>query len=363
MVIFHVDEAKTWRGGQRQVFALHQGVLAQDVDSRVVCRRGGELHRRLVHARLPHYALGVQGPHDIWNARRIGLLAKEERGIVHAHSSHAHDFGLWARRLGGAPALVVSRRINTEVGRNWWSRRKYRSRHVDLYLAISSAVESELRSGGVDPGRVRLVPSGIDFSRMEDLESDWRWKQTMGLAPGELLWGCVAALTPEKDLVTLLLAFARFRERGGSGHLAILGEGPCRGELEELRSRLGLSDRVHLPGFVDPVLPAMKAFDIFVLTSRIEGLGTSLLDAMGLGLPVIGSRTGGIVDVVADEQSGLLFETGDPASLAESMRRMQSDAPERRRLAEAARRRAEDFDMRITVQKTLNAYLEIAPRR
>lgn len=359
-VIFQLTDAPTWRGGEQQVLYLHQGLLAHGVDSRVVCRRGGALHRRLDDERLPHYALGLHGAHDLFNARRVGLLAAEEGGILHAHSSHSHDLALWASRLGGASHVVVSRRVDFPVGRGWWSRRKYRSRRVDLYLAISSAVRRELEEGGIEPERIHDVPSGIDLSRFEDVSSDWAWRQQLGLRPGELLFGNVAALAPHKDQETLLRGFAEFRARGGEGKLVILGEGSLRPRLQALRTELDLDDEVFLPGFLDPVLPAMKTFDIFVLSSYLEGLGTAILDAMALGLPVIATRTGGIVDAVADGRTGRLVPPRDPVSLAEAMHELQSSAELRRRLGEGGADRVTDFDVRVTVEKTLDAYRKVA---
>jgi glycosyltransferase involved in cell wall biosynthesis len=363
VTVLQLDDAPTWRGGQQQVLYLHQGLLVKGVDSRVVCREGGALHRRLQEERLPHYAFAHLGAHDLVSATRLGRLARAEGAMVHVHSSHAHDLALWAHRIAGPFPLLVSRRVDFPVGRGWWGRRKYRSRRVRAYLAISSAVERELREGGVAPQRIHRVSSGIDLTRFDSVETDPQWRQRLGLAPGELLLGSVAALAPHKDQDTLLRAFAEFRARGGRGKLLILGEGELRERLERTRQRLGLEDEVAMPGFVDPVLPVMKSFDIFVLSSCLEGLGTAILDAMALGLPVVATRTGGIVDAVAEERSGLLVPPRDASALASALLRLQSDAETRRRMGEDALDRVQDFDVRRTVERTIDVYDDVAAQR
>ncbi len=358
-VIFHLDDATTWRGGEQQVLYLHQGLLAHGHDSRVICPTGSAFHERLQQEQLPHYAFGINGGHDLGAAWRIRRLLHGPRSLLHAHTSRAHDLGLWASRFGARARLVVSRRVDFPVGRGWARRWKYRNRRVDRYLAISSAVETELLRGGVEAPRIRLVPNGVDLSRFEGVEPDLGWRAGLGLSPGQLLFCNVAALAPHKDQTTLLRAFRRFLDSGGSGKLVILGEGDLRPRLETLRSQLGLGADVLMPGFETAVLPRLMATDIFVMSSKTEGLGTSILDAMALARPVIASRTGGIVDAVEHDRTGILVPPEDPDALAEAFLHLQGSASARQRMGLAGQRKVEEFDVRRTVDLTLEAYAEL----
>jgi glycosyltransferase involved in cell wall biosynthesis len=358
-VIFHLDDATTWRGGEQQVLYLHQGLLAHGHDSRVICPTGSALHERLRQDRLPHYAIDITGGHDPAAAWRIRRLLGEPRTLLHTHTSHAHDLGLWASRFGARGRLVVSRRVDFPVGRGWTGRWKYRNRRVDRYLAISSAVETELLRGGVEATRIRRVPSGVDLSRFEGIEPDLRWRAELGLSPGQLLFCNVAALAPHKDQDTLIRAFRQFLDRGGSGKLVILGEGELRSSLEALRNQLGLGADVLMPGFETEILPRLMATDIFVMSSRTEGLGTSILDAMALARPVIASRAGGIVDAVDHDRTGILVNPGDPDSLAEALLYLQGSASSRQRMGLAGQQKVEEFDVRRTVDLTLDVYAEL----
>jgi glycosyltransferase involved in cell wall biosynthesis len=361
--VYHLDDAMSWRGGEQQVAYLHRGLLARGWDSTVICRRGGALHQRLEAARLPHRAMTIRGSQDLHAAWKIGSLARKHRALLHAHTSHAHDLSLWASRLRGRFPLVVSRRVDFPVGRSFFARRKYLSDRIDRYYAISSAVESELLAASVAADRIRRVPSGIDLSRFPRVEPMPAWREAMKVAPDELLFGNVAALAPHKDQATLLRAFARYVDGGGRGKLVILGEGELRGDLEALRDRLRLRDRVLLPGFVSDILPRVRSLDVFVMSSSLEGLGTSILDAMALERCIVATRTGGIPDAIVDERNGILVPPRDPEALAAALHRLAQDAQLRRSLAAAAREDVQAFSVEHTVAMSEAAYLEVLEER
>jgi glycosyltransferase involved in cell wall biosynthesis len=361
--VYHLDDALSWRGGEQQVAYLHRGLLGRGWKSAVICRRGGALHQRLDAAGLPHHAIAIRGSQDLVAAWKIGSLARGAHTLLHAHTSHAHDLALWASRLRGRFPLVVSRRVDFPVGRTFLGRRKYLSDRVDRYYAISSAVESELLAASVAAKRIRRVPSGIDLSRFASVEPLPLWRAEVGVEAGELLFGNVAALAPHKDQATLLRAFARYVESDGRGKLVILGEGELRADLEALRERLGLADRVLLPGFATDILPRVRSLDVFVMSSSLEGLGTSILDAMALERCIVATRTGGIPDAIADGRNGILVPPRDPDALAAALHRLAADAQLRRRLAAAAREDVRAFSVEHTIAKSEAAYLELLEER
>jgi glycosyltransferase involved in cell wall biosynthesis len=145
--------------------------------------------------------------------------------------------------------------------------------------------------------------------------------------------------------------------------LVVLGEGPLRQQLEHRVKQLHLERHVVLPGFRDDVLACIKGFDLFVLSSETEGLGTSLLDAMAAGKACIGTRAGGIPEAVADGETGLIVPTHDPTALSHAIVRLLQDEPLRQRMGEAGHARAIDqFSVEKMVEGTLAAYGHIPPR-
>jgi glycosyltransferase involved in cell wall biosynthesis len=115
-----------------------------------------------------------------------------------------------------------------------------------------------------------------------------------------------------------------------------------------------------MPGFVDDVLGHMACLDVFVLSSYLEGLGTAILDAMALGLPVVATAVGGVPDAVTPGQTGLLVPPRNPQALAQALLTLESDPGLRGRLARTGREAVRSFDVRVTIERTLAAYREFA---
>jgi glycosyltransferase involved in cell wall biosynthesis len=134
--------------------------------------------------------------------------------------------------------------------------------------------------------------------------------------------------------------------------------------LRERVGRAGLEDRVVFTGRLDDVSEALRASDVFAFPSLFEALGISLIEAAACGLPCIGSRTGGIVDVLGDGRAGLLVAPGDAAELADALRALLGDASRRAALGAGARAVAgERFDLRGSVERYRFLFQELAARR
>ena len=143
-------------------------------------------------------------------------------------------------------------------------------------------------------------------------------------------------------------------------HLVILGEGELRVPLERQVKELRLERTVRMPGFREDVLSLIKSADLFVMSSITEGLGSAVLDAMAMGLPVVGTRAGGIPEAVVDGETGLLVPPRDPAALAEAMARVASDPEARRRMGAAGRLRVvEHYSLDRMTRDYERLYLEM----
>jgi glycosyltransferase involved in cell wall biosynthesis len=169
--------------------------------------------------------------------------------------------------------------------------------------------------------------------------------------------GNIAALVPHKGQRHLVDAAALVRRYVPDAHFIIMGEGELRGALERQVKDLHLEHHVLLPGFRAEVLPLLKAFDVFVMSSVTEGLGTSLLDAMAAARPIVATRAGGMPEVVVDGETGLLVPIRDPDRLATAIVRLLKDPALRSRFGQAGldRVRAE-FSVARMVDATAALY-------
>ena len=165
----------------------------------------------------------------------------------------------------------------------------------------------------------------------------------------------VGRLQAPKDALTLLRGLAKLPR--GTYEAVIVGDGPDRPELASEARRLGLESVVQLAGERNDVPELLAASDIFVLSSRSEGLPLSILEAMAAGLPVVATTVGGVPELVLEGETGLLVPPGDPQALAGAIERLLDDSTLRGRLGAAGRIRVEErFDLVSTRQAHLDLY-------
>jgi glycosyltransferase involved in cell wall biosynthesis len=212
-------------------------------------------------------------------------------------------------------------------------------------IAISQAVADVLVADGIAPDRIAVVHSGI---AVDELANTPRLgiRQRLGLPADTLVAVNVAALTGHKDQATLLGAAARLAESWPALHWVVAGEGPERTSLEALRDRLHLGGRVHLLGHITQPAQLIADADCFVMSSRTEGLGTSVLDAMALGIPVASTAAGGLPEMLRDG-AGVLAPPADPEALADAVARLLRD----RDLARAVSARASEAVLQFTAAR------------
>ncbi len=242
-------------------------------------------------------------------------------------------------------------------------------RHADRFVAMSRLIRQELLGAGVDPARVALIPHGVDTTRFRPVTGEQRSALRAQLG---IQGGVVAAYTGRllrgKGLEVLLEAFATVAAECPELQLLLVGtgEGQSLSIETELRRRvceLGLAARVRFAGRSDRVEDWLRAADLFVFPSLYEALGISLVEAAACGLPAIGSRTGGIVDVIEDGDSGLLVPPGDGVALARALLSLATDGLRRQALGARARSLAlERFDERDSVARYRALFGEISPR-
>jgi len=355
--VLHVDTAATWRGGQNQVLLTAQGMAARGAGTTVACRAGGELETRARAAGAAVRAIPFRG--DLWPPAILALarlLRRERPGALLLHDPHAVSAGLVASRLAGRLPLVAVRRVDFPL-RGAVSRAKYAA--CDRVIVVSRAIGSVVERGGVPPERLRLVYEGVP-DRVPAPGGQEALAQ-LGVPAGVPVVGNVAALTGHKDQATLVEAMALARHRIPEARLVIVGEGELRQALEAQVRERGLADRVAFAGFRRDLDRLLPAFSVFCLSSRLEGLGTSLLDAMAFGLPVVATAAGGIPEAVVNGVTGRVVPPRDPAALAGALVEALADDPRRRAWGAAGRRRfLERFTADHMVNETLRVLAELA---
>jgi len=367
MFSLHIDTARTWRGGQNQVLLTVTGLREIGHRAALVAHPEGELLRRAAEG-VDLIPLAPRTEMDLTAAWRLARVIKRMNpDVIHAHDPHgiamaslALSLGASSAKQGRAPAIVASRRVDFHLKGNSLSRWKHRQ--VDCFVAASEAIRRILLSDGVPDDRAVTVHEGVDVEHVA-AAPPVNVHETFWLPHGAPVVGNVAALVPHKGQRHLIEAAHLVVQEVPDARFVILGEGELREALERQVKDYHLEKHVLLPGFRTDVLGCIKGFDLFVMSSVTEGLGTSLLDAMACSKPIVATTAGGIPEVVVDGETGLLAAPRDHAGMATAIIRMLNDPTRRTAMGTAGFARVrERFTVERMVAETVAVYERVAGR-
>jgi glycosyltransferase involved in cell wall biosynthesis len=360
MFSLHIDTARTWRGGQNQVLLTVMGLRAAGDRTLLVAHPDGALRQRAAEG-LDFVPLAPSHELDLkagWRLSRV--LNRTRPDVVHAHDPHAiamAALGISMSSVQPSPPLVASRRVDFHLKKHSFSQWKHRQ--VAMFMAASDAIASILRADGIPPARIVTVYEGIDVERIArippaSVHAEF-WLPTH--APVVVNIG---ALVPHKGQRHLIDAAAGVVRQVPDARFVIFGEGPLRDTLEHQIRQLHLERHVLLGGFRTDVIALLKGADLFVMSSETEGLGTSVLDAMACGKAVVGTRAGGIPEVVEEGLTGCLVPPEAPEPLAAAIVTLLRDPGRRAAMGAAGLARVrERFTVDRMVSDTRRVYAQI----
>jgi glycosyltransferase involved in cell wall biosynthesis len=207
---------------------------------------------------------------------------------------------------------------------------------ADAVVSVSNGVADDLaQCAGVPREDITVIHNGVvttNVDRLASAEPAHPW--FAGETPVIVAMG---RLVPQKDFKTLLAALASVQD-SCCARLLVLGEGPMRAELESLATSLGLADRVAFPGFVDNPWPYLSRADLFVLSSRFEGLPNVIVEALACGTPVVSTNCPhGPFEILDGGRYGVLVPVGDPTALGEAILSALSRSVDREQLKRRGR--------------------------
>jgi L-malate glycosyltransferase len=320
MKVLHLDSGLTWRGGQEQLLQLEAGLRRYGVEQQLVLHERGALARRLSTLDIPFQPLPLRFEVDLLSLLGLRqIIQRFQPDIVHAHDARTLGLIAAARVFSARPKVVAARRVAFPVRKNPFTWLKYRQ-VTNRIIAVSEFVRDVLLAGGIDPQRIAVVYDGIDWEKEKPSVTRVEARRRFGVAQEGYLIGCVGHFTPEKGHETLLRGFVKVASGFPQVQLILVGEGELKDHCVKCAQETGLIGRVVFPGFVPDIENIWPALDLFVFPSLEEGLGSTLLMAMGSIVPVCASRTGGIPEIVTHGETGYLFPPGDVDALSEALR-------------------------------------------
>lgn len=307
MRILQLNFERGWRGGERQTLLTMRELARAGHDVELLARKGGELARRAVEQ---DYI--VHECENVYEVCRFLLSRRRQYDVMHAQTGNMMTWLAFLRPW--LKTRVVFTRRTAFPLRKHEARNAWKWRQADALAAVCDAAAAEQRRLGLE---VTIIPSAVEEQPL-NAEQLQVFSDVHGLQ-GKRVLATAAALTEEKDPLMLIEAVHRLSSGREDFVFLHLGAGGSLEAAAQARVReLGLESVYLFAGFQDKVENLYRLMDVFVLSSRYEGVGSSALDAFLYGVPVVATRAGGLAEILADGR-GLLSDVGDPEGLAANM--------------------------------------------
>lgn len=336
MHVVHVERQRSLTGQTRRVQLVARALHARGSRVTVIAHPGAVWTRACRDDGVPVIELPLRGPSLYASVLRAArLLRGQGVDLLHCHGARDQRFGHMLARLLGVRCVLRTKHNHT-APHGPRSVRFYQ--RCERIVTVSEHVRRVLVDAGVDPERVEAIPTVVDPEVFVPRPRDPELMRSLGLDPDDVVIGNLSSLHARKGIDDVLRAYVRLRKGPHGARLKCLLAGKQREPWAELARRLGVSDGVVLPGFRDDVPAILSLFDVYVLMSREEALGTSVLEAMAMERPVVVSDVGGLVESVAPE-TGIRVPRGDVGAVVTAVEGLLGDRERARRMGIAGRER------------------------
>jgi L-malate glycosyltransferase len=363
MRVLHICTEKSWRGGENQIRLFIEGSFRFGVVNFVAVPKSGRSYPKFLKLvdTLGLSSSSAYSPFSIYQI--VQFCKKNQIEVLDGQGSGGLGLALWVKKFLPHLKLITHRRVDDKVAQNAHSKRKYLSPAINHTVAISQNIKSVLIECGFKPESVTVVPSAVDAEIYKNLNREWSKQKLIKqfqLSEDTFLIGCASALVKVKGHVSLIDAYKEVLKSNPKLHLLLAGEGVFRPELEAYIQAQGLKEKVTFLGHIDNVPEFLCGLDLMVMPSLVEGLGTIVLDAISSGTPVIGSRAGGIPEMIIHEKTGLSFEPGQAQDLELNLRRIITDSSLRNQLLKNAQNHiAQNFSLENMVKGNIQVYKKV----
>lgn len=362
--VTHVLEA-TEGGARRWLESVVGGLNPREVRNSCICsfRREPDFRSAAEEMRahgVPVWEVdmqrSIQPLADVRALRQIVRILKDSPcDVIHGHCAKGGMLARLAARMTGIPCVYSPHAFpylcGGAAGRVYRALERWAISKTDALMAVSEAEAEEALSLGYPDERIHTVANGVECAAESAPRS---------IATRHPWVGTLSALRPQKDPLVFVEACARIHRVKPEIGFRLCGAGPLEATVRRQVARLSLSDCLEMPGRVTPGAAALKAWSVFVLSSRYEGLSMALLEAMAAGVPVVVTGVAGNAEVVLHEKTGLVVPPADPGRLAAAVLRLLDEPDLGQRLAAAARERVrERFSLHRQLQGLTHLYQSV----
>lgn len=309
------------------------------------------------------FEVPMSGRFDTGVIKRLAELI-QQRGIdlIHTHGYKSDILGILAARKAGIPCIVTPHGFENasdlKLRLYIWLGCKA-MRFADRVVPLSTQILADVRGHGVDEQRLAYIQNGVDLSEIETLAQA---RSTNKTDFGKRRIGFIGQMISRKNIRDLLDIFALLCQKHGNLELQLLGDGEERNQLEQYASSLDLAEKIEFLGFRNNRLDYLANFDLFVMTSTLEGIPRCLMEAMAMGVPAAAYEIAGVDQLIIDQQTGLLARPGDKQGLAEAWEKLLFEPEFANELAENAQAYVHNhYSARRMAREYADLYDELLP--
>jgi glycosyltransferase involved in cell wall biosynthesis len=297
-------------------------------------------------------------------ARLRQIVDQYEISLVHVCFFDYFSAVPWLARLSGVKHILYEQLNSGEMTATSWKKQLLQLRGAmatqpaGKVIAISNFVKDQLIEAGIPSGKIIVRHLGVDTVRFcPDEKAREVWASGYAIRPEEIIISTVSVLRSFKNPQTIVQACGLLAKRSVPFRLLVAGDGAMLNELQQLAIELGVAGQIHWLGYCSDPASLLQASDIFVLASTGEAFGLVLAEAMACGVPIVGSESGAIPEIVEDGVTGFLITPRDEVSFADAIERLARDEDLRRQTgANGLARVRERFSLEIDAENTLRIY-------
>ncbi len=351
--ILHLSTQREWGGGEAQLCYLYHALAKQQCRQTIICQKGSALAEYCLKHQLNFKTWTCRGDLSlkaIWQCKHWS----DKKTILHAHDARAHSIAVLSSLIGNKAPIILSRKVVYPIKNKALTSWKYNHPRVKKIICISQAVYDQLSSQIKNTKRLTIISDGIDVARYQTTTA-----ADLKLSKDTTIIGMVAQFRKDKDQKTFIEIAKQLIALDIKAHFILIGDGETFEASQSLVKQYGLENKILFTGFRPDIENCLAAMDIFLFTSRSEGLGSVLLEAMAAGLPIVAARSAGAMEIIQHQSNGLLFDVGNSEQAVKQIKRLLASSDVTTELSKQAKNFVNDYTVEHMANKTLACYAQL----
>jgi len=361
MRILHISTPTSWRGGEQQIAWLMEELRLKGIEQFLFCPISSVMSKYAQQEKFTFFEFHKTFAYSPITAWRLKIFCiKNKIDLIHVHDSRALTLAaLTASLFRNKPRIIISRRVDFPLKKKHFTYWKYNHPAAAKIICVSKKVKEVIAPAIGDKAKLEVVYDGIDLKRFTSVPKDTLRKE-FNISTNKILIGNVAAIASHKDYFTFIKTAKILVEKDFPAHFFIIGEdGGEQEEIEKFIKNQNLEGYITLTGFRKDISFILPELDVFLFTSKTEGLGTSVLDALSSKVSVISTNAGGISEYLEHNKNALLASPEDAKKLAKNILTLSNNSKLKTQLQDAGIKTAARFSKRKMALDTLAIYDEI----